>query len=299
MLLIKAFFKLISKHKKRLKVAGIYLALAIISAMIAAFAVDSPNFTVLNPKGTIGAQQKDLLIFASLLSLVVIIPVYLLVFFIAWRYRENNKKARYQPHFKSSRWLETIWWGVPIILISILSVVTWKSSHQLDPFKPIESAKKPVNIQVVALDWKWLFIYPEENIATVNYLEFPVDRPLNFQITGDAPMNSFWIPQLGGQIYAMSGMATQLHLKADESGEFTGRSANISGEGFSKMTFTARAVSDSQFSEWVEQVKLSDKQLMDADYQKLRQPSVAHPKEYYSAAEPDLFNKIIAGYIRP
>ena len=182
------------------------------------------------------------MIFAALLSLVVVIPVFAMTIYIVWRYRESNQKAKYSPDWDHNSKVETIWWLIPTLLIVVLSVVTWNSSHSLDPFKPIKSSVKPLRVQVIALQWKWLFIYPEQGVASTNILELPVDRPINFEVTADAPMNSFWIPQLGGQIYAMAGMSTQLHLMASEAGTYAGASANLSGKGFAKMKFDTKAV---------------------------------------------------------
>src|SRR5437868_3793345 len=178
------------------------------------------NIPVLQPRGTIGKQEQRLIITALLLSLIVVIPVFVMLFGFAWKYREGNKSARYDPDFDHSRTLESIWWGVPLILISILAVITWRSAHQLDPFKALDSKTPPVAIQAISLRWKWLFIYPQQNIASVNFIQMPVNTPINFEITSDAPMNSFWIPQLGGQIYSMSGMATNLNLEATQPGSY-------------------------------------------------------------------------------
>lgn len=255
--------------------------------------------SILAPKGQIAEKQKNLLVFASALSLIIILPVFALIFGIAWRYRESNKKAKYKPDWDHSRVLESIWWGVPIVLIAVLSVVTFKSSHELDPFKPIEAEAKPMTIQVVALDWKWLFIYPEQNIATVNYVKMPVGQPVNFQLTGNGAMNSFWIPSLGGQIYAMAGMSTQINLQADEAGNFRGSSANISGRGFADMDFTASAGQQPDFDKWVKAVKSSQKALGPEEYQKLAQPSIDHPPAYYSSVEPGLYRDVILSFLLP
>lgn len=258
------------------------------------------NFSVLNPKGIIAEKQSNLLIFGTLLSLIVVVPVFVLTFFITWKYREGNKTAKYRPDWDSSRVLETIWWGVPIFLILILSVVTVKSSHDLDPSKPIESSnKKTLNVQVVALQWKWLFIYPQYDIATVNHLQIPIDTPVNFDITANAPMNSFWIPNLGGQIYAMSGMSTNLNLMANETGDYRGVSANISGEGFADMNFKVRASTDQEFSQWIDSVKFSDKQLTGQEYDNLSLPSKNTPTAYYSSSEKNLYNKIVHNFMVP
>ena len=256
------------------------------------------NFAVLNPKGIVGLQQRNLMIFATLLSLVVVIPVFALTFFIVWKYRAGNVNAKYSPDWDHNTKIEAVWWGVPIVLILILGVVTWNSSHALDPKKALVSNKKPVTVQVVALEWKWLFIYPEYNVASVNYLQFPEDTPVNFEITADAPMNSFWIPQLGGQIYAMSGMKTKLNLMASEVGDYNGSSANLSGAGFAGMKFTARASSEADFDSWVQSLKQSPDSLSMATYTKLAEPSKNNPPAAY-ASQSGLFDMIMMKYMKP
>lgn len=278
-------------------VAGVVIAIFII--FIAAVYLRSANIPVLEPAGTIGQKEKHLIVEAVLLSLIVIIPVYIMLFGFAWRYREGNEKAKYNPDMDGSRLLESIWWGVPIILITILAVIAWRSSHELDPFKSLSSNKPPLNIQVVALEWKWLFIYPEQGVASVNYFRLPVDRPVNFQITSDAPMNSFWIPQLGGQIYAMSGMATQLHLEASKTGNYLGESANISGEGFADMHFTAAATSQPDFDSWVRSLKKSPNTLGQMAYSRLARPGHDNSVIYYASAQSGLFNQIVSKYEAP
>ncbi len=253
---------------------------------------------VLDPKGAVGHEERRLMFFALALSVIVVIPVFAMLVWFAWRYRDTHpKKAKYTPDWDRNPFIEGVWWLVPTILIVILSVVTWRSSHALDPYKPL-SGTEPLNIQVIALDWKWLFIYPEQNIASVNYLQLPVDRPVNFSITADAPMNSFWIPQLGGQIYAMPGMATQLHLEATEIGKFRGSSANISGDGFAGMTFTAEATSEKAFEQWVKQAK-GFSTLTFSAYDKLAEPSQNDPSAYYGSVEPKLFDVVIMKYMAP
>lgn len=263
------------------------------------FLMQGHTVSVLQPKGEIADKQKNLILFAVGLSLIVVIPVYFLLFHITWKYRSSNKKAKYSPDWDSNRALETIWWGIPIALITVLSVVTWNSSHDLDPFKPLASDKKPLKIQAVALQWQWLFIYPDENIATVNYVQMPKDTPVDFEITADAPMNSFWVPELGGQIYAMSGMATHLNLKASEVGSFDGVSANISGEGFSGMKFITKATPQADYEQWVASVKESGTVLDQDGYKMLAQPTIDAPARYFSASEPGLFNSIVMQYHTP
>jgi cytochrome o ubiquinol oxidase subunit 2 len=222
--------------------------IALIGVIVMMFvAAQGVSMPVIDTRGEIADAQRDTLYFAVITMLVIIIPVFLLAAFIPWRYRASNKRATYRPGWTSSKRLEVLWWGVPIIIVAILSVLTWHTSHSLDPYRPLKSSKQPIKVQVVAMQWKWLFIYPEENVASIGEFAMPTDTPVNFTITSDAPMNSFWIPQLGGQIYAMSGMSTKLHLNAHEPGEYRGVSANLSGEGHADMTFTARALTDDDY----------------------------------------------------
>ncbi len=279
-----------------LLVAGFVTVVAVVFALII---TNVDSIAVLSPEGKIAEHQRDLLVFAVSLSLLVVIPVFTLIFYIAWKYRAGNKKARYEPKWDHDHKLEFIWWGLPILLILILSVVTWKSSHDLDPYKPLASNKKPITIEVVALEWKWLFIYPEQNIATVNYVEFPANRPVNFKITADAPMNSFWIPKLGGQVYAMAGMQTKLHLMANNTGTFNGASSNLSGEGFAGMKFKAHATTEGDFGTWVNTVRQSTKTLNQTTYSQLAKQSENNPKTYYSQAQPGLYDTIIMKYMMP
>jgi cytochrome o ubiquinol oxidase subunit II len=278
----------------------IILLLIFGSVLVGAMAfVFTSDIAVLSPKGMIGIKQRDLLLFSTLLMLIVVIPVLFLVFGITWQYREGNEKAKYDPKKTHSVLAESIWWSVPFLIMIVLGAVTWKASHELDPFKPIEDGKKPITIQVVALRWKWLFIYPEERIATVNYIQFPVDTPINFEITSDAPMNSFWIPRLGGQIYAMSGMRSKLHLIADTIDEFPGRSANISGIGFSGMVFNAKSSSLDDFNQWVGNVRDSNQSLGINMYNDLLEPTQYDPVAFYRLEKDDLFDWIIMKYMPP
>lgn len=255
------------------------------------------NVVVLNPKGAVGKEQLDLIILSTLLCLVVILPVLVLTFVIAWRYRHRpERKAAYQPEWEHSTKLEAIWWGVPIVIILILAVVTSYYTHKLEPSKPLESDAKPIVIQVTSLDWKWLFQYPEQGIATVNYIKFPEDVPVRFELTSDAPMNSFWIPQLGGQIYTMSGMSMKLHLIADEPGTYMGSGANFSGKDFAKMRFDAEAVSQAEFDDWVQRVKGSSQALTQEGYEELAKPGVVEGTRNYSSFPEGLYESIVTKY---
>lgn len=254
---------------------------------------------LMDPQGIIAFQERNLIQTALLLMLFVVVPVIILTFVFAWKYRSSNTKARYSPNWEHDTIDEFIWWGFPFFIIFILSVITWNSTHELDPFRPLVSSEKPLTIQVVALNWKWLFIYPEQKIATVNFVQFPEKKPIDFQITADAPMNSFWIPQLGGQIYAMTGMSTHLHLMADNPGIFAGSSANFSGDGFSGMKFTAQASSQINFDTWVTQVKQSGNMLDYAEYAIMTEPSIYNKPHYYSFVEENLYDSIIAKFMLP
>ena len=272
------------------------VALATFIAILFYVAKDA-SFPVLQPKGQIGQQELDILLFAAALSLIVVIPVFVLTIFIVWKYQASNTKATYSPNWDHGKKLELVWWVVPIILIAILSVVTWKTSHSLDPFKPLDSNKEPLTIQVVALQWRWLFIYPEQNIASINLAQFPVDRPVRFQITSDAPMNAFWIPQLGGQIYAMSGMSTEINLEAHTAGDYKGLSSNISGAGFANMRFIARAGSGTEFANWVEQAGTAKNRLSVATYEELAQPSQDTANVLFSSVDDNLYDTIVMKYM--
>ena len=258
----------------------------------------SNGVAVLNPKGMIGAKERDLLLLCTWTMLLVVIPVFLMTFFIAWKYRESNKNAEYKPDWAHNTLAEIIWWGFPLIIIVVLSVLTWNSCHELDPFKPIESNKKALRIQAVALQWKWLFIYPDQRIATVNYMQIPIDRPIDFEITADAPMNSFWIPELGGQVYAMAGMRSKLHLIADQRGSFRGCSSNISGKGFAGMSFMTHAGTEEEFEQWVSS-STGSMSLSYDEYDELVKPSEYVPPATYSLGESGLFDWIIMKYMKP
>lgn len=258
-----------------------------------------PDIELLFPKGIIALEQRNLLFIIQILMLLVIVPVYVLTFIFSWKYRSGNPKGVYDPDLIDNHIAEYVWWGIPLIMTVIIGIITWQKTHELDPYKPIASDKKAMTIQVVALQWKWLFIYPEEKIASLNFLQFPKHTPIHFEITADAPMNSFWIPRLGGQIYAMPRMRTELYLMADQDGDFRGSSANLSGEGFAGMTFIARASSDEDYHQWVESAKKSAKLLNADEYKSLAAPSQNNPNEIYQLKEDNLFNQIIMKYMHP
>ena len=284
---------------KKIKVFALILFVLGVMAVTVWFFMHT-DVAVLNPKGEIAEKQRDILIFSVLLISIVVVPVFVLLGVFAWRYRDsdNNKHASYRPDWDNNKLLEIIWWGVPFVIISILAIVTWRTSHELDPWKSLSSSTKPVNIQVVALQWKWLFIYPEQKIASVNLLQIPEDTPINFTITADAPMNAFWIPSLGTQVYAMSGMSSKLSLNANEPGDYKGSSSNISGEGFADMAFVARASTKSDFDTWVTKAKQSPNSLDMTSYTELTKPGRAE-KTTYKLKESDIYHQVVMKYMAP
>jgi cytochrome o ubiquinol oxidase subunit 2 len=284
-----------SKKNKAL-VLGITGLLCLVASFIYLKGLD---IAVLQPSGVVGQKERNLILVSLALSVFVVVPVFIMLFVFAWKYREGNTKAKYNPEFTNSRKLEAVWWGIPFIIIFILSIITWNSSHDLDPLKPLNSSKRPIHVQVIAMQWKWLFIYPDNGRASVNFVQFPLNNPVDFEITSDAPMNSFWIPQLGGQIYAMPGMTTHLNLIADKAGDYTGRSANISGSGFSKMTFTARATSTSDFNRWLENVGKNNNELSLSSYNQLSTPGSVDHAIYYSSVDSSIYNKVVNKYTGP
>ena len=254
------------------------------------------NFDVLEPAGSVGVAEKALITVSTEAMLIVVVPVIALTLLFAWRYRASNRAATYAPKWSHSTGIEFVIWVIPALIIAFLAVLTWNTTHTLDPYKPLASDIKPLRVDVVALDWKWLFIYPELGIASVNQLAFPVGTPVAFDITSDSVMNSFFIPQLGSQVYAMSGMQTQLHLVADRPGDFAGIAANFSGPGFSDMKFRALATSQADFDAWVAKVRAANAPLDAHTYQTVAAPSEKAPVAYYSSVEPKLFQSIMAKY---
>ncbi|MBV9575857.1 MAG: ubiquinol oxidase subunit II [Gammaproteobacteria bacterium] len=258
------------------------------------------KLAMLDPQGLIATEEKHILVISVFLMLLIVVPVISLIFLFAWWYRAGNTKAHYAPDWSHSTLLEVVWWSIPCIIIAILGTITWTSSHSLDPYKSINvDNKKPLTIEVIALQWKWLFIYPEQNIATINTIQIPVNTPVRFLITAEGPMNSFQIPQLAGQIYAMTGMQTKLHVIANKVGDYRGISANFSGNGFSDMMFTVHASSQEQFAQWVKTVKRSPTFLTLATYNQLMTPSEKNPIQYFSVADKTLFQMALMKPMMP
>ena len=250
---------------------------------------------VLNPKGPIALAERNLLFTAFGLMMIVAIPVYVMVALFCIRYRRSGK-GKYRPDWDGSTAVETVVWFIPLIIVVILATMVWDSTHKLDPYREIEGRGAPFEVEVVAQDWKWLFIYPELGVAAVNELVFPADRPVKLSITSDTVMNSLWIPALGGQIYAMAGMRSELNLLADGPGAFRGRNTMYSGDGFADQHFTARALSEEDFAAWHEKAEAADNALDARAYVELVKPSEKMPVTYYSTYEPNLFDIILRKY---
>ena len=250
----------------------------------------------LDPQGPVAGQERNLILITTGLMLIVLIPVFGMTLWFAWRYRAGNEKAVYMPKWDSAK-VDVVVWLIPAAIVLVLAVLTWIYTHSLNPYKPIASDAKPLKVQVVALDWKWLFIYPEQGVASVNQLVIPTNRPVAFDITSDTVMNSFFIPQLGSQIYAMAGMRTELHLLADRPGTFFGENTQYSGRGFPFQNFEVQARPEQGFDAWVRSVKQQNKDLDWSRYQALHKPSVRDPVRHYAAVDKGLFNRIMAKYM--
>lgn len=251
---------------------------------------------ILHPKGPVALAQRDLLFTALFVMLIVVIPVFIFAALFVWRYRANGGKGKYTPDWAYSARIDAVIWLVPALIVAVLGYLLWTTTHKLDPYKAIGNPDQAIVVEAVAQDWKWLFIYPEYGIATVNELAFPNERTLALRITSDTVMNSFMIPALGGQIYAMAGMTSRLHLVADEPGQFTGRNTMYSGDGFADQHFQTYAMTNEDFDAWVEKVRESPDSLDAAAYDTLVKPSIAHQVEYYSGYEEGLFEQILAKY---
>ena len=262
-----------------------------------AFLGGCSHFPLLDPKGPIGDSERFVIIAAFVLMLIVVVPVFVLSHLFSWRYRASNTKATYKPKWHYSTRIDLAMWLVPLAIVTALGVLSWKGTHRLDPYKPIDSMVKPINIEVVSLDWKWLFIYPDQDIAVVNQLVFPANVPLSFRVTSDTVITSFFIPQLGSQIYAMAGRQTRLHLLADEPGTYSGHNQQFSGRGYADMHFQAIALPRDQFEAWVQKTRQSPDRLDQARYEELERPSTAYPVTYFSSVKPGLFDHIIRKYM--
>lgn len=263
---------------------------------------------VLQPSGDIAAQQRDLVVASTVLMLLVIVPVMVLTAVFAWRYRAGNRDAAYDPEWSHSTQLELAIWAAPLLIVIALGALTWIGTHTLDPFRPLSridasrglpAEVKPLKVQVVALDWKWLFIYPDHGIASVGEMAAPVDVPIEFDITASTVMNAFFVPALAGQIYAMPGMQTKLHAVINRAGDYEGFSANYSGEGFSDMRFRFAGMSAADFDRWAASVKRAGGTLDRAEYLRLEKPSVREPVRHYARVTEGLFDAVVNLCVEP
>jgi cytochrome o ubiquinol oxidase subunit 2 len=266
------------------------------SAIVPLLAGGCDRAVILNPKGPIADAERGLLIDAFSVMMLVIVPVIVMAFLFAWRYRSSNRSARYAPTWAYSARVDAVVWLAPALIVIAVGVLVWRSTHRLDPYREIASNTPPLDVQVVAQDWKWLFIYPEQGIAVVNQMAIPAGRPISLRITSDTVMNSFYVPALAGQIYAMAGMQTRLQMLADAPGRFVGRNTQYSGGGFSDQHFEVLAMTAADFDAWVAKAKQSSDKLDTATYAKLVEKSRRNPVAYYSAIEPKLFDSVIAKY---
>ena len=288
---------------KRVLQVVISSVVAISIVAVLAFVMQGRDMPVLDTHGTIANQQRDYILITFGLGLLVVVPVLTMLFVIAFKYRATNTKAKYQPEFEGHKGLEALWWGIPCLIIIVLAIITAVSTHALDPYKKLESTVEPINVQVVSMEWKWLFIYPDKGVATLNYLNIPENTPVNLTLTSDAPMNSFWVPALAGQIYTMTGMSTKLSLMADTTGSYGGRSSNISGDGFSDMTFKVNSMSNADFSKWIidsastENASSNKNQLDSTSYAALAKPSKKDGEKTYMLMDNDLYNKVVMKYM--
>ncbi len=256
----------------------------------------SSQFVLLHPAGVVAEHEKNLILTAWWIMVLVALPVFVLTGWFAWHYRASNKKANYQPDWDFSWSIDAVIWALPLIAVAILAVLTWTSTHDLAPYKPIASEKAPVEVDVVSFNWKWLFIYPKQHIATVNELVIPVGHPINFKLTSDTVVTSFFIPQMGSQIYAMTGMRTRLNLIADKTGTFGGVNINFSGRGYSDMKFKVHSENEADFTKWVASVQKSNMKLDMAALKELKKPSIANAVAHYGSIKPDMFQTILDQY---
>jgi cytochrome o ubiquinol oxidase subunit 2 len=278
-----------SSHARLVRAAAVLLPLAL--------AACGPS--VLDPRGPVGRDVASILTGSVVIMLAIIVPTIAATLAFAWWFRASNPKARYQPGFVHSGKIELIVWAIPLLTITLLGGVTWIGSYQLDPATPLQSNKRTIEVEVVSLDWKWLFIYPNQRVASVNRLVVPAGAPIHFRLTSASVMNTFFVPQLGSMIYTMNGMASQLHLQADEPGSYHGISAHMSGDGFSDMNFEVRAVPQNDFSTWIDSTRKDGPVLDPGSYAELARQSAKVPAFTYREVDPRLFEQIVSQEIPP
>ncbi len=284
--------------KRALRIVLPLLVIAAAIGGIIAVAM-SGYFPWFQPAGSVAFREHQIFLFTIGLSAIVVVPVFTMLALFAWKYREGNKKANYQPEWSENSKLEAVWWGIPIAIIAVLATVVWFTTHELDPYRKIASSTPTLKVQVVAMEWKWLFIYPDLGVATVNELHLPVDTPVHFTLAADAPMSAFWVPSLGSQIYAMSGMSSQLNLLATKTGTFKGYNTNINGEGYAKMNFDVPVVGRDEFAAWAKKAYASPDMLDEKTYAELAKPSLVHEPKTYMLMTLDLYDTIVMKYMAP
>lgn len=300
--------KLITHSVKKLTTSGASLLTTLSGVFCMLFALTGCDMVVMDPSGDVAKQEAWLIWVSTGLMLIIIIPVIILTLWFAWHYRASNKDANYEPEWDHSSSLEMVIWSAPLAIIMVLSGITFVATHRLDPYAPLTriGPNEPVPedaevlvIEAVALDWKWLFLYPEEGVASVNELAAPIDRPIRFKITSGSVMNSLYIPALAGQIYAMAGMETKLHAVINEVGVYKGFSANYSGHGFSGMHFQFHGMYDGDFDNWISKLREQGNQLNADTFLKLKQPTMEHPVTYYGQVDGELFHDILNFCVEP
>jgi cytochrome o ubiquinol oxidase subunit 2 len=255
--------------------------------------------TIVQPQGPVGLAENAILLDALVIMLVVVIPVIVATLAFAWWFRASNAKARFRPDWAYSGRLELVIWSIPLLVIVFLGGLAWIGSHRLDPAQPLASSRPPLEVQVVSLDWKWLFLYPAQGVASLNELVVPAGTPIHFTLTSASVMNTFFVPQLGGMIYTMNGMATQLYLQADRPGVYYGQSAHFSGDGFSDMRFDVRALPADQFAGWAATARGSGRGLDARNYAQLAVQSRNPPAEAFRLTDPGLFREVVMQTLPP
>ncbi|MDB5183035.1 MAG: cyoA [Candidatus Saccharibacteria bacterium] len=286
------------KHKLGMgKTVGLILAGLVCFVLVNAALLHGTNLALFSPQGYIAGEEHRLMLYTVFILLDIGIPTLILFYFVAWKYRETNKKAEHTPNESSGKSLVFLTWAIPFAIMGLLAAVMWPATHRLAPRQALISDVKPMTIEVIAMRWKWLFIYPEQNIAAVNFVQIPTDTPVQFVLTADeTPMSSFWIPKLGGQLYAMTGHQNLLNLMATSPGDYPGRTAEINGSGFAGMTFTARASTTDDFNSWVQDTRLASDVLDSSTYNKLLKPSENMPSTVYARTDPNLYNNLLVKY---
>ena len=279
------------KRNSKRAVSGLLVALSIVCL------AGCSDMVLFHTKGPVGDHERFLIIVSLALMLIVVLPAIGMAFWFSRRYRAGNSNAVYSPKWSHSGKIELVVWLVPVAIVMVLSYLAWNATFRLDPYKPIDPGTKPIHIEVVSLNWKWLFIYPDQDIAVVNQMVFPAGVPLSFRLTSDTVMTSFFVPQLGSQMYAMAGMETRLHLMADEPGVYVGQNQEFSGRGYADMQFKAIATSPEEFQAWVAEAKRSRETLDLTRYGELSEPTESDPVTYFSSVKPGLFKDILSKYM--